>query len=868
MGSARLVAREDLFTRLDHAVARKVTVVSAPAGSGKTSLLRAWAQRPGLTHRVGFVQVRRDERDAQVFWLALLNAVRLAAGVDSEMEPTPDFNVRALADRVLAELARQRDPVVAVIDDLHELNSPGSIAELTRVLVNLPPHAHVIVAARHDPRLRLHQLRLTGELAEIRGTDLRFTELEARELLASSGIALPEAEAALLYQRTEGWAAGLRLAALSLAGHLDPERFIAEFSGSERTIADYLIAEMLQHQPADIQNLLLRTSLLDQINGDLADLLIGRPGSERILLSLEDANAFVVSLDRDRTWFRYHHLFGDLLRLELRRRLPEEVPVLHRRAAQWFITQGRAADAIRHTQAAGDWGDAARLLADHSFSMTMDGQVPTVQALLRAFPRGVDYRELAVVRAARSVGQGSLDEAAAHLGVAQAYAETATPDRQPGLRIAVASLKLRLATRRGDLAGVTEQASFLASPVTGQSDEEIALGNILRAAALMNLGTTQASAGLADAERHLLDGAVLARKIGRPYLEVRCLAQLGAASRLRSFATTRRRCEEAIALAERHGWGTEGLIAPALVTLADTMVWTGEFDEAQRWLRRAALAMQSDTGPDIRLLLHQATGILMAARGRHHEALEEFTAAAYLQSRLASPHVTASQVTGWMLATRARLGMTGEASAGLAALSDEQAAAGEIGNARAALRLAEGDPAGSLDAVRDVLDAAAPVIGYVTVVEAQLLAGLAHQALGDQRAANQAVERALAMAETDRVVLPFAMTDSRQLLEALPAHETAHAALLADILDVLRGPSVTGEDSAWPVAELSASELRVLRYLPTNLSRHEIAGELSISVNTVSTHLRRIYGKLGVSDRTEAVDRARDLRLLTVGRPL
>jgi LuxR family transcriptional regulator, maltose regulon positive regulatory protein len=432
----------------------------------------------------------------------------------------------------------------------------------------------------------------------------------------------------------------------------------------------------------------------------------------------------------------------------------------------------------------------------------------------------------------------------------------------------VASLKLRLATRRGDLAGVTEQASFLASPVTGQSDEEIALGNILRSAALMNLGTIQASAGLADAERHLLDGAILARKIGRPYLEVRCLAQLGAASRLRSFATTRRRCEEAIALAERHGWGTEGLIAPALVTLADTLVWTGEFDEAQRWLQRAALAMQADTGPDIRLLLHQATGILMAARGRHHEALEEFTAAAYLQSRLASPHVTASQVTGWMLATRARLGMTGEASAGLAALSDEQAAAGETGNARAALRLAEGDPAGSLDAVRDVLDAAAPVIGYVTVVEAHLLAGLAHQALGDQRAANQAVERALAMAETDRVVLPFAMTDSRQLLEALPAHETAHAALLADILDVLRGSSVTGEDSAWPVAELSASELRVLRYLPTNLSRHEIAGELSISVNTVSTHLRRIYGKLGVSDRTEAVDRARDLRLLTVGRPL
>ena len=198
---------------------------------------------------------------------------------------------------MFSELARQRDRVIIVIDDLHELNSPESLAQLTRVLANLPPNVHAIVATRRDLRLRLHRLRLAGELAEIRGADLRFTEREACELLAATGIALSEAGAALLYQRTEGWAAGLRLAALSLAGHPDPERFIAEFSGSERTVADYLVAEMLERQPDDVQELLLRTSLLDRVNGELADLLTGRPGSERILLSLEDANAFVVSLD-------------------------------------------------------------------------------------------------------------------------------------------------------------------------------------------------------------------------------------------------------------------------------------------------------------------------------------------------------------------------------------------------------------------------------------------------------------------------------------------------------------------------------------------------------------------------------------------
>ena len=626
---------------------------------------------------------------------------------------------------------------------------------------------------------------------------------------------------------------------------------------------------MLDRQPGDIQDLLLRTCLLDRVNGELADLLTGRPGSERILLELEDANAFVVSLDPERTWFRYHHLFADLLRLELRRTLPEQMPALHRLAAEWFSEHGEVLDAIRHTQAAGDWQGAARLLADQSFSLTLDGYAQTIQALVRAFPPGADHPELALVRAGNDLVQGRLDEAAAHLAVAETYAGTAPPDRQRRLQVAIAALKLSLARRRGHLAGVVEQVRFLASPVSGQSDEDIALGSDLRAVALMNLGTVEAwSLGLPEAERHLQEGAALARRIGRPYLEVGCLAQLGFASKIQPFATTQLRCREAIAAAERHGWGTEPVIAPALVTLAGAMVWTGEFDEAERWLLRTVRALQADTGPDIRLLLHQATAILQACRGRQHEALEEFTVAGRLQSRLEGSHALAGQVTGWLLATQARLGMTSEARAGLAALADELAGSGEIGNARAVICLAEGDPAGALGAVRDVLDGTAPVIGYVTVVEAHLLAGLACRELGDQRAANQAAERALALAEADRLVLPFAMTGSRELLQALPRHQTAHAALLTGILDVLRGESpATNNQSAPPeTEELSLGELRVLRYLPTNLSRPEIATELSVSVNTVSTHIRSIYAKLGVRDRSAAVQRARELRLLAGAR--
>jgi LuxR family maltose regulon positive regulatory protein len=867
-----LIDRDDLVAALDRAATRKVTIISAPAGSGKTSLVRAWAGRPGQPRRLAVLQVQRDQQDAQQFWLALLGAVRHASAATGRAESqaaTPDFNALAMVDRVLSELADARSSVTLVIDDLHELTSPEALAQLTRLLIDLPPPVHAILTTRHDVRLGLHQLRLAGELAEIRAADLRFSERETSELLDSSGIALSAAGAALLHQRTEGWAAGLRLAAISLAGHPDPERFVREFSGSDRTVAEYLLAEMLDRQAPDVQDLLLRTCMLDRVNGELADLLTGRPGSEPVLLELEDANAFVESLDPERAWFRYHHLLADFLRLELRRTLPAEVPMLHRRAAEWFSRQGQVVDAVRHTQAAGDWADAARLLADHSFSLTLDGQAQTMQALVRAFPPGADHPELALVRAMGDLAQGRLDEATAHLAVAEAHVRTTPPDRQRRLRVAVASLELSLARRRGHLAGVIEQATLLASPVTGQSGEDIALGSDLRAVALMNLGTAEAwtlgRPDAPDAERHLREGADLAREIGRPYLEVGCLAQLGFASLvLHSFATTQRRCREAIALAERYGWGAEPVIAPALIMLAGTLVWTGEFDEGERWLQRTRQALQTDTGPDITLLLHQTAGLLHAGRGRHHEALEEFGAAEHLGSQLADSQALASRATRWLPATQARLGMTARARAFIAALDDKQASSGEIRNALAVICLAEGNPVAALAAVADVLDGTAPVLGDVTVMEAHLLAGLAHRELGDQRAANHAAEQALALAESDRLILPFAMTGSAELLAALPRYETAHAALLADVVDVLHGSSPAAKEQSLlpPAEELSPGELRVLRYLPTNMSRPEIAGELSVSPNTVNAHIRSIYAKLQVGDRSSAVRRARELRLL------
>jgi LuxR family maltose regulon positive regulatory protein len=855
--TAGLIDRPDLVAALDRAVEKKVTVISAPAGSGKTSLLRLWSDRPDQGRRIAVMSVRPDQHDAQLFWLTLLAAVRGARGT---AHPTPDFNGRAMVGKVLSEISATGTPHVLVIDDLHELNSAEATEQLTSLLTNLPPHAHAIVATRHDLPLRLHRLRLAGELAEIRVAQLRFTEQETRELVAAARIALPDDVAAVLHQRTEGWAAGLRLAVLSLAGHPDPERFVAEFSGSDRTVAEYLMAEMLERQPAEVQRLLLRISLLDRVNGELADLLTGASGSERILLGLEDANAFVVSLDPDRTWFRYHHLFAGLLRLVLRRTQAAEIPTLHRLAARWFAEHAQPADAVRHLQAAGEWTEAARLLTDHSLGMTLDGQAGTVAALLRAFPAatGAESPELALVHAIADLDQMRLAEAAAHLEIARSHA---TDHRS---RTAISSLDLLLARLRGHFDGVFEQAGAL-TPITGRSNADIALGSDLRAVALLNLGVTEAwSLRLADSERHLLDGAALARDIGRPYLEVACLAHLGFASTIHSFALARQRCEEAIALAARHGWDAEPVIAPALATLAGTLIWTGEFDHGAQWLDRAERATRSGGEPGIRLLVHLISAIRQAARGHHREALTAFVAAGEVQALMVGEHALATRVTAWTIATQARCGMVDQARTALAALDDRQAAAGEIRNAAAVLRIAERDPAGARRELRTVLDGTAPVSPHLTLVEAHLLDALACRDQGDQRAVSAAVERALHLAERDRLILPFAMTGAWELLAAL--RETSHAALVTDILDATHSGAPSSAATVLPAEELSPSELRVLRYLPTNLTRPEIAGELTISLNTVNTHIRRIYAKLGATDRSAAVQRGRELRLLSAGR--
>jgi LuxR family transcriptional regulator, maltose regulon positive regulatory protein len=867
---------------LDRAVSKRVTVISAPPGSGKTSLLRAWAARSTNLPRVAFASVERDQQNAQRFWSAVLEAIRSPVrSLDPDMQPavTAALDGDQVLDRVLSEVAEQVDPVVLIIDDLHELRSADALAQLEHLLAVLPSSARMVLSSRRDPPIRLHRLRLAGEVAEIRAGDLRFSERETRELLAGTEISLSDTGVAGLHQRTEGWAAGLRLAVISLSGHPDPERFVAEFSGTDRAIGEYLMAEMLERQPSEVRGMLLRTSLVDQMNGELADLLADRSGSEQMLLELEQANAFVVSLDAQRTWFRYHQLLADFLRLELRRTLADEVPDLHRRAGRWFADHGDVVDAVRHRLAAGDVTDAARLVADNSFRWVLEGEAGTIGAVLEAFPEGAsaDHPDLALAHAATELNQGRLEEATVQLALAESHVESAPPARRHRLTVAIASLRLALARRSGQFSEVIEQVNLLDASIADESADQIAIGSELRAVALLNLGIVETWSGrLADAERHLSEGAALARTIGRPYLEVACRAHQGFPSKLVSVATARERGQQAVALAERHGLEDRPILAPAFGAVGGMAIWMGEFDEGERWLHRAWEVAEPHADPAAAMLLHVATGMLHAGRGQQHAALEEFSAAARAQSLLTGVHALAPRITGWLAATQARLGMPDEARATLTKFSAEpkqigaiyDGQMGAIYNARAVICLAEGEPATALDALGGVLDVTPPVVPTFTLVETHLLAGIAHLRLGDRTAAAAAAEAALAVTEPDRLIFPFAMTDAAELLEALPRHDTAHGALLADIVDLLRGapaPS-TDRERLPPPEALSPSELRVLRYLPTNLTRPEIARELYVSINTVNTHIRNVYSKLGARDRSSAVQRARELRLLSTGR--
>jgi LuxR family maltose regulon positive regulatory protein len=843
-----------------------VTVVSAPPGSGKTVLLRSWISQAGAAGSAAWVTVRRGERDPQQFWLSVLGSLRQTASGLVLVQPltaAPDLDGWAIAERLLTDLAPLQDRIYLVIDDVQELGPAEAQRQLELLVMRAPEALRFVLATRHDVRLGLHRLRLEGELAEIREPDLRFTVAEAEELLDAAGVKLPDP--ALLVERTEGWAAGLRLAALSLAGHPDPGRFAEEFSGTERTVAEYLLAEVLDRQPEPVRRLLLRTSVVERVNGELADLLTGDSGGERVLQDLEQANAFVVSLDARRSWFRYHHLFADLLQLELRRTEPEEVTALHRVASGWFAGHGYPVEAVRHAQAARDWGLAARLLAESWYSLQLDGKAATTHQLLAWFPAGTRTAnaELAALAAAEELAYGALEAAERYLSLAERGMASVPDARRGQARLLLGITRLVLARQRWNLQAVAEEAQQLQAMAEAPDAAQPRLGEELRVLALISLGTTEFWAAGEDPERHLEMGVALARRIWRPFLEFTGLAYQAAAGIYQSFTRAAERGRRAIELAERHGWTDEPAAGLVYVILGAVLAWQMRPGEAESWVQRAERVLRAETEPAAVLGMHRARGVLELARGRDADALAAFQAAERLGGRLTAPHMLLTPARAMLLHTLVRLGEVERAEQTLAGLGEHDRDHGETRIAAAVLRLAQDDPRAAMAALAPVLDGSAPVVWPAWLAQAFLLEAIARDALGDEDAADRALERALDLAEPDGALLWFFLHPVPGLLQRHARHRTAHPALIADILSLLAGNRpAPPAGSPPPLEPLSDSEIRVLRYLPTHLSAPQIASELYVSHNTVRTHMRHLYAKLGAHRRLEAVERARALGLL------
>jgi LuxR family transcriptional regulator, maltose regulon positive regulatory protein len=868
-----LVRRQRLYDTLERGARAPVTLVSGPAGSGKTLLVASWLYDAPRRGPVIWVSVERGEHDATRFWRSIVDGLKVSgAAADVEAIQTLTPAPRGAGHEFVARLARGLGdltrPVVLVVDDVHRLESADALDGLAALLAEVPRALHVILLSRRYPRLELHRLRVSGELTTISGADLAFTAGETRKLLSLAGIRVSEKSADRLCERTEGWAAGLRLAAMSLTSSPDRESFIERFSGGEHAIAEYLIGEVLDGQPPAVQRLLLRTSVLEHVNGDLAQLLAGQSDGERLLAQLEEANAFVTAVAAGSSWFRYHPLLADVLRRQLRLEAPADIDGLHRAAARWYAGHGFPVDAMRHAQTGHDWAYAAELLVEHWFSLALDGRRGTLHALLAALPREMmrTDAELATLLAADRLSAGTPQDADAYLDVADRLGESVAAGHRRRFDVALAVVKLSRARSRGDFDAAAANAHAILAPTADASHAKGLANEDMRAVALLNLGVVeQLALRLDEAESHLLDGVALARSIGRPYIAVGCLASAAGVANMRGQpGAAADRARQAIDLAERHGWSEDPIVGAAYLAMGGVLFAAGRFEESELWFERADRALRGTSDPDASVVLPTCLGALRFAQGRYIEAVAHLRDAERGCDALLASHYISTFATTWRLRAHIRLGDTGPAHL---ALADQGAWAGHLAewcSLAADLHLAEDSPRKAVDALAPIFGGSAAAFSTSLTIDALVLEAIARRRLGEAAECERALERALDLAERQgRAWTLLIAPDLRPLLEQRARREPGRT-FVAEILDrvktvATRSPMGT---AARLHPTLTPRELTVLRFLPTNLSAAEIASTMFLSVHTVKMHMRHLYAKLDVHRRTDAVECARDAGLL------
>jgi LuxR family maltose regulon positive regulatory protein len=892
-----LVSRPRLIEQLNAGLVRKLTLISAPAGFGKTTLVSEWVHKAGAhgdAHpHVAWLSLDQDDNDPARFLAYLIAASRtikdsLGKGMLSALQSPQAPSAQAILIPLINEIAAVSGSMILVLDDYHLIEAPAIHDALTFLLEHLPPQMHLVIGTREDPLLPLARLRARGQLTEIRAADLRFTSPEAAEFLnRAMGLDLSAEDLAALEARAEGWIAGLQLAAVSLQGRKDASSLIRSFTGSHRYVLDFLIEEVLDQQPASVQTFLLQTAILDRLTGPLCDTLTGQDNGQQTLEMLDRANLFIVPLDDERRWYRYHRLFGDLWRQRLHQTQPEQVSTLHRRASLWYEQNGFADEAIEHAFTAQDFERAVYLIENvvdamwgqdkHRLARRWLDKLPTELVLTRPhlsvflarhlFASGQqDAAERALQAAEQALGPHSDLAAQPSLGVQDQLAGT---DRKRLLG-RIAATRSSMASYRSDASGIFPHAH--------QALEHLPEQDVFwRGIAAMALADAYVFQGqYIKAHRTYLEASELIRLLDNPYLSLNVSGRL--ALTLRSLGRLQQvidLCPQQLEFARKSGISQAEPAGWLLAIWGETLAEVDDLDGA---IDRAKTGTELvRRGSDVAMLTwsYMCLTRVLFSRGDLAGAEKIVTET----ERIARESIVPLWVTNSMAAWQVRIWLAqdkwDEALQWMQKRRlDPDTALTYVGAleylALARILIAHEQYDDAIGLLERLLEPA-ETGGHVSrAIEILNLQALAFHARGDTTQAMSRLERALANAEPGGFIRTFADEGppmARVLYEALSREIAPHYVrrLLAAF------PSAEPEQAVPPIATpgpgelvepLSERELEVLELIADGLTNPEIASRLFLSLNTVKAHTRNIYGKLDVHSRTQAIARSQALGIL------
>lgn len=875
-----LVDRPRLLAQLDEGAARRVTLVSAGPGWGKTTLVARWAAKRAPSEPVAWLTLDAFDNDPVLFWSYVATAVHRAGEKDEEgalgaLRIRPPVGEDVLR-RIMVGIAELRRPLTLVLDDFGEIKNSEILEGMADVLRH-PSPLRLLLITRADPTLHLQRLRVAGELSEIRMADLAFTEVESGELLAGSGMHVPAAVSRQVLERTDGWAAGLRLAAMFVAANPHDER-MEEFTGAETSIAEYLVEEVIAELPAERRRFMLRTCVVDRVCPELADALTDGTGSQRELEAMEQANAFVVALGTDRRWFRYHPLLADLLRHRLRLDDPGLADELHRRAADWFAASGEPVEAVRYAVRARDWQLVGNFMVTGAATRAVLAERQAFAALLAEIPPSEfdSSAELRVTAAVLSMIARDYASFANHVNHARRLLSGYDEDTRRPVEVFLCAADMTLARVRGEAAEVMAAATQLLSWLSEPPPSDPPAVGRYEAPALSNLGVGLVwSARIQEAEDPLRVSLGVASDTGASLTIVNSMGYLALMELERGHLNDAHDlASNALAIARRRGWVELAQTIMVHLVLARIELERNNVEQARQHLDAGLAAQRNDPERLPYPALRAVQARILLAMGRVDRARDTMAALNAEIEDLVPPALLARRLA----VVAAELELSGSRPAAAldhlrSVLADDgwETGAGNAGLDEVAVSLARAEHAlGHASAAEAALAPIRDTNGNpVATAQAWLITALAHDRRGNDHRALAALDRALGSAGPENVRHPFITFDPRRL-EAMLRHRLrltegstyAFRDFATSLLNELSSAGAVVVPPAPLTEALTDREQLILSHLATMQTNGEIAVELFVSINTVKAHIQHIYRKLAVSSRREAVRRGRELGLI------